>query len=108
MPFNLRDDLLKDTKQDDVYARVAEKIFAMVDDSKLSEISDTQLEIGFRTIKTKLEETGTDYRENIFGLAAKESQDDEFEQFQIDSRNAKPLMRETFAQNIQMIALNLT
>ena len=43
----------------------------MIDESKFAEVSDTQLEIGFRTIKTKLDEANKEYREVIFDLPAK-------------------------------------
>ena len=61
-----------------------------------------QLEIGFRTIKTKLDEGSIDYRQALFGLPAKdESEEDEFIQFYTDSRNAKPLSKESFIESIR-------
>ena len=40
-PPSLLDGLLEDTKEDDVCDKVAERIFAMIDPTKLSEPSDT-------------------------------------------------------------------
>ena len=41
LPLNIRDNLLSNTKEEDVYDTVAEKVFKMVDDSKFCELSDT-------------------------------------------------------------------
>ena len=46
----------------------------MVIQSKFTEESETKLEIGFRTIKTKLDEDYTDYREVIFCLPTKDDE----------------------------------
>ena len=64
IPLNLREDLLKNTQAEDVYETLAQRLFLMVDETKfsVSELSDTQLEIGFRTLKTKFDERNADYR----------------------------------------------
>ena len=64
MPLNLREELLKNTQAEDVYETLAQRLLLMVDETKFSasELSDTQLEIGFRTLKTKLAERNADYR----------------------------------------------
>ena len=71
LPLNLREDLLRNTEDEDVCDAVAEKMFKMVGDIKINEPTETQLEIGFRMIKTKLDESDVDYRQEVFGLPAK-------------------------------------
>ena len=72
--------MLTDAQEEDAYEKLAERIFTMIDETKLSIPSDTQLEIGLRNLKTKFDEGGVDYREKLFGLPAKDKED-EFEQF---------------------------
>ena len=66
----------------------------------MSEPSHTQLEIGYRTIKTKFDAANLDYRQVLFGLPAKHEQEDEFEQFYSDSAKAPALTTESFKEII--------
>ena len=40
----------------------AEQIFALIGNQELIEVTETQLEIGLRTLKQKLDEENHDYR----------------------------------------------
>ena len=59
----------------------AEQIFALIGNQELIEVTETQLEIGLRTLKQKLDEDNLDYRSEIFGLSPANKELDDFNQF---------------------------
>ena len=80
-----------------------EQIFALIGNQKLIEVTETQLEIGFRTLKQKLDENNIDYRSEIFGLSPVNKELDDFNQFAQDAQQAQTINREKFISKINEI-----
>ena len=70
------DEILSELPDEHVSEKLAKRLFLQTNDIKLAQPSETQLEIGFLTIKQKSEENGFDYRQKIFGLSGKEDDDE--------------------------------
>ena len=70
------DELMSEFSSEHVEEKLAKRLFLQTDDVNLTQPSETQLEIGFLTLKQKFEENGFDYRQQIFGLADKEDDDE--------------------------------
>ena len=81
----------------------AEQIFALIGDQELIEVTETQLEIGLRTLKQKLDEDNLDYRSELFDLPPVNKDLDDFNQFALDAQQAQTVNKEKFIRKISEI-----
>ena len=93
-------EILSELPDEHVSEKLARRLFLQTNDINLAQPSETQLEIGFLTIKQKSEENGFDYRQTIFGLSGKED-DDELQQLFIDQSKAEFLTHRDFIETLK-------
>ena len=99
------DELMSEFSNEHVEEKLAKRLFLQTDDVNLTQPSETQLEIGFLTLKQKFEENGFDYRQQIFGLADKED-DDELQQLYIDQSKAKFLTHKDLVESLSTLLID--
>ena len=75
----------------------------MIGNQELIEVTETQLEIGLRTLKQKLDEENLEFRSEIFGLNPVNKDLDDFNQFALDSQQAQTVPRAKFIRQINEI-----
>ena len=98
----LEDQFMLPTRLHKIMDCSARGLFSLVDPRALIEVTETELEIGFRKLKEALDDKGVGYKFFIFEIEPSSQDDDEKDaeelkvQMAEEARFAIPLMREEF------------